>query len=209
MDNKILIIGTGGGLTSEKHTDGYQYIEPLTRTYIDQHCSIEAAYDVLELFREDSINITPAMWQTLADVIYRNYAEYAAFIVVHGTDTMAYTAAALSLFFQNLAKPVILIGGSYSLSAINPFGRCQLRDSIRVALDSATPPAVFAISDRTVVAGTQLSNAADFTGTILPADGIPAARIKKEQIVWKKPSISLVHSKMSLNEGTKSRRRRA
>jgi len=58
----------------------------------------------------DSTNFQPHHWEEIADAIYREYDNYDGFVVIHGTDTMAYTASALSYALGNLGKPVILTG---------------------------------------------------------------------------------------------------
>jgi L-asparaginase len=58
----------------------------------------------------DSTNIQPTHWIQIADAIYKKYSEFDGFVVVHGTDTMSYTAAALSFALQNLGKPIVLTG---------------------------------------------------------------------------------------------------
>lgn len=58
----------------------------------------------------DSCNIGPAEWKEMADAIKKNYDDYEGFVILHGTDTMVYTASALSFMLQNLAKPVVITG---------------------------------------------------------------------------------------------------
>ena len=58
----------------------------------------------------DSSNIQPEHWQTLARLIYENYETHDGFVVLHGTDTMAYTASALSFMLEGLGKPVVFTG---------------------------------------------------------------------------------------------------
>src|SRR5579859_7389420 len=58
----------------------------------------------------DSSNMQPSVWSAIAEVIYTNYEQYDGFVVTHGTDTMSYTASALSFSLTNLGKPVVLTG---------------------------------------------------------------------------------------------------
>ena len=58
----------------------------------------------------DSSNMNPENWASIAEVIEENYDNYDGFVVLHGSDTMAYTASALSFMFENLSKPIILTG---------------------------------------------------------------------------------------------------
>lgn len=81
----------------------------------------------------DSANINPSLWQQLADDIQANYEQFDAFIILHGTDTMAYTASALAFLFENLAKPVILTGSQIPLSQLRSDGRANLLNALYIA----------------------------------------------------------------------------
>lgn len=81
----------------------------------------------------DSSNIDPATWTRLAEVIEENYNDYDGFIVLHGTDTMAYSASALSFLLQNLGKPVIFTGSQIPISSLRTDGKENLISSIEIA----------------------------------------------------------------------------
>lgn len=81
----------------------------------------------------DSSNMAPADWQLIAEDIQRNYSDYDGFVVLHGTDTMAYTASALSFMFENLAKPVIITGSQIPLAALRSDGRTNLLNALYLA----------------------------------------------------------------------------
>ncbi len=83
----------------------------------------------------DSSNMTVREWNNIASVIYKKYEEYAGFVVLHGTDTMAYTASALSFILSGLDKPVILTGSQIPLSEIRSDGRENLITSVLIAAD--------------------------------------------------------------------------
>ena len=83
----------------------------------------------------DSSNIAVEEWNKIAAVIAENYARYDGFVVMHGTDTMAYTASALSFMLENLAKPVILTGSQIPLCEIRSDGRDNLITSLLIAAD--------------------------------------------------------------------------
>jgi L-asparaginase len=82
----------------------------------------------------DSSNINPADWQNMAFIIYENYAQYDGFVILHGTDTMAYTAAALSFMLRGLNKPVILTGAQIPIGMI----RSDARENLITALEIAS-----------------------------------------------------------------------
>lgn len=108
---KILMIGTGGTIASEMTPEGltpelstHQLLAYLPR--IAQLCHV----DCIQLYSLDSTSIHPAHWLGTAQAIREHYDDYDGFVISHGTDTMAYTAAALSYLVQDSPKPIILTG---------------------------------------------------------------------------------------------------
>ncbi len=83
----------------------------------------------------DSSDIEPSMWQQIARLIASKYDSYDGFVVLHGTDTMAYTASALSFMFGNLTKPVILTGAQLPIGAPRTDGRENLISSVEIAAE--------------------------------------------------------------------------
>lgn len=81
----------------------------------------------------DSSAITPDIWIKLADIIKENYNNHDGFVILHGTDTMAYTASALSFMLQGLSKPVILTGSQLPINMLRTDGRENLISSIEIA----------------------------------------------------------------------------
>ncbi len=81
----------------------------------------------------DSANMQPKIWVEIAALIYDNYEQYDSFVVLHGTDTMAYTASALSFMLENLSKPIILTGAQLPLGV----ARTDARENIITALEIA------------------------------------------------------------------------
>lgn len=82
----------------------------------------------------DSSNIKPETWIELAQIIKANFEDYEAFVVLHGTDTMAYTASALSFLLENLSKPVILTGAQLPIG----IARTDARENLLTALEIAS-----------------------------------------------------------------------
>ena len=108
---KILMVGTGGTIASEMTAEGLapelnteQLLEFIPD--IGKFCRV----DCLQLYNLDSTNIRPADWLGVADILRKSYDAYDGFVISHGTDTMAYTAAALSYLVQGSAKPIVLTG---------------------------------------------------------------------------------------------------
>ena len=81
----------------------------------------------------DSSNITPTIWIKIAKTIERNYHKYDGFVILHGTDTMAYTASALSYMFENLDKPIVLTGAQLPIGILRTDGKENLITSIQIA----------------------------------------------------------------------------
>ncbi|QHM75319.1 L-asparaginase 1 [Mixta theicola] len=81
----------------------------------------------------DSSDMTPQDWQVIAEDIQRNYALYDGFVILHGTDTMAFTASALSFMLENLAKPVIVTGSQIPLAELRSDGQQNLLNALFVA----------------------------------------------------------------------------
>ena len=90
----------------------------------------------------DSSNVQPAFWVELAKHIESKYASYDGFIVLHGTDTMAYTASALSFMLEGLAKPVILTGSQLPLGAIRTDAKRNLITTVEIAVSETVVPEV-------------------------------------------------------------------
>lgn len=107
----ILMIGTGGTIASEMTPSGLtpelnskQLLSFVPR--IGEMCHV----DCVQLYSLDSTNIRPAHWLGVARAVQENYDRYDGFVISHGTDTMAYTAAALSYLIQGSPKPIVLTG---------------------------------------------------------------------------------------------------
>ena len=131
---KILVIGTGGTIASVHSEIGLRpayNAEELIAFFpeIKNIADIEGKM----LFNIDSTNMQPHHWSEIAKEIEKQYNNYDGFVITHGTDTMQYTSAALSLMLQNLSKPVILTG---SVKAVGEYGsdaKQNFIDSIIVA----------------------------------------------------------------------------
>ncbi|VEB00092.1 L-asparaginase [Klebsiella pneumoniae] len=77
--------------------------------------------------------MTPEDWQHIADDIRSHYEEYDGFVILHGTDTMAFTASALSFMLENLGKPVIVTGSQIPLAELRSDGQINLLNALYVA----------------------------------------------------------------------------
>ncbi len=137
-EKSVLIIYTGGTIGMKNTDDGYKpapgflasalsHIEDLSRPEFPAW----ELYEMSPLL--DSSNMSVNEWNGIASVIYENYDKYSGFVVLHGTDTMAYTASALSFILEGLDKPVVLTGSQIPLSEIRSDGRDNLITSVIIA----------------------------------------------------------------------------
>lgn len=81
----------------------------------------------------DSSDVEPALWQSLANLIHERYEQYDGFVILHGTDTMAYSAAAMSFMLDNLGKPVIFTGSQLPIGKPRTDGKENLISSVEIA----------------------------------------------------------------------------
>lgn len=81
----------------------------------------------------DSSDMEPTLWAKLVKIIHYNYNNFDGFVILHGTDTMAYTASALSFMLENLSKPVILTGSQLPIGVLRTDGKENLITSIEIA----------------------------------------------------------------------------
>ncbi|MCD6044904.1 MAG: ansA [Gammaproteobacteria bacterium] len=138
MKKSILILYTGGTIGMAKTAQGYQPTAGLLSKLMteDRAFSHEDMpnYDIIEYTPLiDSSNMTLHHWNVLAKDIIKAYAQYDGFIILHGTDTMAYTACALSFMMSGLNKPVILTGAQVALTEAHSDARENLISALLLA----------------------------------------------------------------------------
>lgn len=144
MRKNIYIAYTGGTIGMKRTDAGWQ---PAPGFLAEQMAEIQAlaadgmpTYEIHEFESLlDSSNMTPEGWIRIARQIDDNYFDYDGFIVLHGTDTMAYTASALSMFLAGLDKPVILTGSQIPLCQPRNDARENLITALQIAGDSGAP----------------------------------------------------------------------
>ncbi len=134
---KVLLIATGGTIASGYTKEGLApkiAAEDLLQ-YVEEYKSF-CQVDILHPFNLDSTNIYARHWLQLAELIEEKYARYDGFVICHGTDTMAFTAAALSYLVQNSKKPVVITGSQKPINLPVTDARTNLLDSLRFASDA-------------------------------------------------------------------------
>ena len=152
---KILFITTGGTIASVRTPQGLRPV--LSSEELLAHMPALAQLcqpDTLALCSIDSTDMSPALWLDMARAIEQNYNRYDGFILCHGTDTLAYTAAALSYLVQNAGKPIILTGAQQPISGEITDAKKNLWDSVLCALDPGSR-GVMVVFGGFVIAGTR------------------------------------------------------
>jgi len=216
MDNRpsILLIYTGGtiGMVQDKDSGA---LYPLDFESLYTHIPILENFNyTIECHSFDplidSADMSPAFWVKLAKVIEDNYEAYDGFVVLHGSDTMAYTASMLSFMLENLNKPVVLTGSQLPLGVIRTDGRENLINAIEIAaakIDN-TPcvPEVCIYFENQLLRGnrTHKYNAENFDAFLsgnYPVLAEAGVRIKYKHNYILKPNFKKlkVHTKLDIN----------
>jgi L-asparaginase len=134
----VCILSTGGTISMQKTQQGYApksgYLEK-SMAEIPELQNQDVPHYTIHEFEQpiDSANMSPNDWCRIGQFIEKNYAAYDGFVILHGTDTMAYTASALSFMLENLAKPVILTGSQLPLFETRNDARENLINAILLA----------------------------------------------------------------------------
>lgn len=152
---RILIIATGGTIASTDEGDG------LTPTlsgedlvaFVPELARI-AQIDVVQPMNLDSTNVAPDDWLRMVRIVRESYDAYDGFVLTHGTDTMAYTAAGLAYLIQNSSKPIVLTGSQLSMADPATDAKRNLRDAVRYAADPAAHGVVVVFCGK-VIEGTR------------------------------------------------------
>lgn len=152
---KVLLIATGGTIASKKSENGLkpQITPEELLEYIPQVKEI-CEVETIQLLNLDSSNMEPQHWKKMVHCIRENYDAYDGFVIAHGTDTMAYTAAALSYMIQNSTKPIVITGAQKPIDLEITDAKSNLLDSFLYAAD-AKSQGVQIVFDGKVIAGTR------------------------------------------------------
>lgn len=187
----ILMIATGGTIASKNDGEG---LTPALTSKELLACVPEIAdvcrVTTVQPFNLDSTNINPAHWLEIARIIEDRYADFDGFVITHGTDTMAYTAAALSYLIQNSPKPVVLTGSQKSAYLRDTDARQNLFDAFAFCADVGAS-GVHIVFDGNVILGTRAKKtrthsynaftSVDFPDIAIMRDGKPFYYIKSEK----------------------------
>lgn len=136
MHNKVLLIYTGGTIGMVQDENGALHPFELQRIVeaVPQLKHTSYSIDSCQLGEIiDSSNMHPRVWVEIAEIVRKEYDNYDGFVVLHGTDTMAYTASALSFMLENLGKPVILTGSQLPVGMLRSDGRENIICALEIA----------------------------------------------------------------------------
>lgn len=171
---RILIIYTGGTIAGNvAKSDAVQNIKSGPNSFITvlnnsaeiikKNWNIEISPSVEELFNTDSSSMRPENWTALIKKIQEKYDDFNSFIILHGTNTMGYTAAALSFALENINKPVILTGAQVPLGYLGTDAVTNLVNSLRLAIWSYHEvKGVMAVFGSKIISGTRVKKGTDF-----------------------------------------------
>jgi L-asparaginase len=151
---KILLIGTGGTIASDITASGLA--PELSAQQLLAHIpaiSDICQVDCLQLMNLDSTDMAPANLLEMAACIREQYDAYDGFVIAHGTDTMAYTAAALSYLVQGSPKPIVLTGAQKPIGFDSTDSKINLIDAFRCATEDM--PGVSIVFNNHVILGTR------------------------------------------------------
>ena len=151
---KILLIGTGGTIAAAVTDSGL--VPELSTEQLLTHLPAVSAIcqvDCVQPLNLDSTNIRPAHWLEMVRCIQAAYDRYDGFVITHGTDTMAYTAAALSYLIQGSPKPIVLTGAQKPIGFDSTDSKVNLMDALRCAASDL--PGVSIVFNSRVILGTR------------------------------------------------------
>lgn len=140
MNKKSLLLIYTGGTIGMMQDSNSGDLKPLDFNQLSVHIPelkrFEVDIDTHTFEPIDSSNITPQNWIDIATLIFHKYHQYDGFVILHGTDTIAYTASALSFMLENLSKPVILTGSQLPIGVLRTDGKENIITSVQIAADT-------------------------------------------------------------------------
>ena len=148
---QILLLTTGGTIASLPGADG---LEPRRSQVMEREISqLRTYYDIFvrDVMCLDSSNIRPQEWQSIARHIFEARGDFDGIVVSHGTDTMAYTASAVTFMLPNISLPVVFTGSQLPLADVLSDGPDNLRTAFAMA--ASGQPGIFLAFDRKIMLG--------------------------------------------------------
>ncbi len=187
---RILLIGTGGTIVSRPTDDGLapslsvgELLEKIPE--IGGICRP----DCIQLFNMDSTNIGPAHWLEIARAVRERYDGYDGFVIAHGTDTMAYTAAALSYLIQDSTKSIVITGAQISVAQDDSDARRNMIDAFLCAADNNSHGVLVVFSGSVILGTRARKNYTKRFAAFASANYPEVARIQSGKVIWFIPQV--------------------
>ena len=144
MGDSVLVVNAGGTIGMVGTPHGYAPVPgglgPYLEWIVENSRGELAPITFLELDPPiDSANATPDSWRQIASILFQQRSDHAGFVVLHGTDTMAYTSSALSFLLPSFGKPVVVTGSQIPIARIRSDGRQNFIGALEVAADGGIP----------------------------------------------------------------------
>jgi L-asparaginase len=144
MVESVLVLNTGGTIGMVGSSDGYAPVRGALGPYLDWIVEMSRGELPPIAFLEldppiDSANATPDSWREIARILFEARADHPGFVVLHGTDTMAYASSALSFLLPNFGKPVVLTGAQIPIARTRSDGRQNFIGALEVAARAVVP----------------------------------------------------------------------
>ena len=139
LNASVLLIYTGGtiGMIEDEETGALKAFDfQNLKEFVPELKRLKFNIDIIQFEKPiDSSDMNPEKWKQIVKIIEDNYSDYDGFVILHGTDTMAYSASALSFMLENLDKPVILTGSQLPIGKIRTDGKENLITALEIAVD--------------------------------------------------------------------------
>lgn len=173
-NKRVLVIFTGGTVAGnvaksnvsqniKSDPDSFMTILDNSVEIIKKNWNIEITPSIIELFNVDSSNIKPENWTAIAGKIQEQYDDFDSFVVLHGTNTMGYTASALSFALENINKPVVLTGAQVPLGYLGSDAVTNLVNALRMAVwEYHDVKGVMAVFGSKIITGSRVKKGTDF-----------------------------------------------
>jgi len=144
----------------------------------------------------DSAHVVPKDWWMMAQQIAKHYADYAGFVILHGTDTLAYTASALAFLLEGLAKPVVITGSQRPMSRSGSDGSKNFVDALRVAADTRCWPEVLVVFGGQLLRGCRTRKHSSMADAAFDSPNqSPLGEVTAHKVSWyDKPSVRVAHT---------------
>jgi L-asparaginase len=197
MRKRVYIAYTGGTIGMQKAARGYKpapgYLQTMMSALPELKRSTMPLYDIQEYAPLlDSSNMTPDDWLKIAEDVATHYDSYDGFVVLHGTDTMAYTASALPFMLQGIQKPVIITGAQIPLCEVRNDARDNLITAMLIAANFAIPEVCLCFGNKLLRGNRAVKVDAEgfdaFDSPNFPALGTVGIKIKINWDLVKTPS---------------------